>query len=104
MKNNFFQKRILQKALGRHAAKKKKKKLKEAANPYDCKSRANVMIIQIKLPFNIVNLRGDQTRTIFSSGMEGHMIIIIFSIFPKTYFKAPVVENPSRKNGLFFFF
>ena len=68
MKNNFFQKQILQKALGRHAAKKKNKKtrqLKEAANPYDCKSRTNVRIIQIKLPFNIVNLRGDQTRTNF---------------------------------------
>ena len=50
-----------------------------------------------------MNLRENQTRTTFSFGMEGHMIIIIHSICPKTYFKTSVVENPSRKNGLFIF-
>ena len=81
----------------------KSRQLKEAANPYDCKLRSSARIIQIKLPLNIVNLRENPTRTIFSTGMEGHMIITIFSICPKTYFKASVVENPYRKNGLFFF-
>lgn len=61
------------------------------------------MIIEIKLPSNIVNLRENpaDAHNFFSFGVEGHMI---HSICPKMYFKASVVENPSQKYGLFFFF